>query len=102
MERLWAWADENNIDEMELPRDKSGLINIRELNLLSKHFTELPKEIGQLTNLRALSLFNNNLTALPKEIVNLTNLKYVQFDQGLMLSLEQTNWAEKFKIQVMT
>jgi Leucine-rich repeat (LRR) protein len=62
MERLWAWADENNIDEMELPRDKSGLTNLQALHLGGNNLTELPKEIGQLTHLQELGLSGNYLT----------------------------------------
>jgi Leucine-rich repeat (LRR) protein len=43
MERLWAWADENNIDEKELPRDKSGVIHLQILDLNGNKLTELPK-----------------------------------------------------------
>jgi hypothetical protein len=75
MERLWAWADKNNIDEMDLPRDKSGVTNLKNLNLSRNNLTELPKEIGQLTNLQELNLYDNKLTELPKEIGKLTNLK---------------------------
>jgi Leucine-rich repeat (LRR) protein len=56
MERLWTWADEYNIDEKRLPRDKLGVINIQELDLSENKLTELPKEIVNLTNLKTLEV----------------------------------------------
>jgi hypothetical protein len=76
MERLWAWADKNNIKEKWLPRDKSGVINLQKLMFSHNYLTELPKEIGQLTNLQSLRIGGRNLlTKLPKEIGQLTNLQ---------------------------
>jgi Leucine-rich repeat (LRR) protein len=100
MERLLAWADENDINEKDLPRDKSGLTNLQELTLFDNKLTELPKEIGQLTRLGELNLSENNLTEVPKEIVNLTNLKRLSADKGVRLTREQTNWIEQFNIDI--
>jgi Leucine-rich repeat (LRR) protein len=75
MERLWAWADENDINKNKLPRDKLGLTNLQGLYFWDNNLTELPKEIGQLTNLQDLFLRDNELTDLPKEIGLLTNLQ---------------------------
>jgi hypothetical protein len=89
IERLWAWADENDVGDLEwikpeyydedgyytgLPRDKKSLLALRELNLRSNQLTELQKEIGNLSNLTELVLWSNQLTELPKEIGNLRNL----------------------------
>ncbi len=50
MQRLWDWADENEID---LPRNKKELIRLSKLRITC-NLTELPKEIGQLVNLTEL------------------------------------------------
>jgi len=94
MERLWQWADDNDIDDEILPRDREGLVNLTDLNLEvsfdkemenivivnetwdlpSNQLTELPKEVGNLVNLTRLNLFDNQLIKLPNEIGNLVNL----------------------------
>ncbi len=74
MQRLWDWADENDIDEDKLPRNKSDLTNCTELYLDDNNITELPKEIGRLANLTGLYLYENDMAKLPKEIVQLENL----------------------------
>jgi len=74
MERLWQWADDNDIDDEILPRDREALFNLTELDLTYNQLTELPKEIGNLVNLTELHLSYNQLTELPKEIGNLVNL----------------------------
>lgn len=87
MERLWNWADNNNISDLiwvdnydhykGLSRDKYELLECTELNLYKCELSELPKEIGNLTNLTKLNLGGNKLTELPKEIGNLTNLTWL-------------------------
>ncbi len=82
IDRLWEWADEKGISDLEwrcedwrgLPRDKVKLLNLTELDLSYNQLTELPKEIGNLFNLTELYLNGNELTELPKEIENLINL----------------------------
>ncbi len=86
MQRLWDWADDNNIPDYKrienqkgaywggLPRDKDQLLNLTDLSLIRYQITELPKEIGNLINLTELWLNGNQLTILPKEIGNLINL----------------------------
>ena len=89
IQRLWDWADENEVGDLEwienkyldgggyykgFPRDKKTLLELTKLHLGSTQLTELPKEIGNLTNLTELYLGGNQLTALPKEIGNLNNL----------------------------
>ena len=55
-ERLCAWADEFDIPEEELPRDKTELLVLQELRLSWKQLTTLPAAIGQLDNLQKLNL----------------------------------------------
>ncbi len=90
MQRLWDWADENEIPELGtlddddsgeeyiggIPRNKVELLSLSELSISDASFTYLPKEIGNLTTLKRLYLRNNyDLTHLPKEIGNLENLE---------------------------
>ena len=72
IQRLWDWADNNDIPD--LSRNKEKLLNLTELWLHCNKLTELPKEIGNLVNLTELILADNRLTQLPKEIGNLVNL----------------------------
>jgi len=89
IDRLWNWADENNMPDWEaiedeshpdggfmngLPRNKVKLLNFTELNLIHKQLKELPEEIEKLTHLKELNLYNNQFLKLPKEILKLYNL----------------------------
>ena len=89
MQRLWDWADENDISDLEwvdnknyddggywegLSRNKENLLKIKKLNLGFSNITYLPGEIGNLTSLVDFNLEYSNLTELPKEIGRLTNL----------------------------
>jgi hypothetical protein len=47
MERLWQWADDNDIDDEILPRDREGLVNLTELHLEYILLTKLPKELQE-------------------------------------------------------
>ena len=93
IERLWKWADENEISDDEIPRNKEKLLNLTELSLNFNQLTELPKEIGNLTNLISLHLGGNQLTELPKEITNLI-LKSLDLEDSpnLILTSEQKKW----------
>jgi Leucine-rich repeat (LRR) protein len=74
MERLWGWADENNINKNTIPRIATELTQLTELCLQGNELNELPKEIGQLPRLTQLILKGNELKKWPKEIGQLTRL----------------------------
>lgn len=94
--RLTAWADEFQIPEKDLPRNKEALRNLRKLDLdrLRKldldrvpsdnrnlpKITRLPPEIGQLQQLEVLELRGNQLSALPPEIGKLQQLQRLYLD----------------------
>jgi len=96
MERLWQWADDKDISENFLPRDREGLVNLTMLDLNDNQLTELPKEICNLVNLTWLDLGYNQLTELPKEITNLVNLTELYFSNNQLTELpkEQQEWVE--------
>lgn len=104
MQKLWNWADENNIESYNIPREEDKLVNLKHLSFESisyferEKFSTLPKEIGFLNNLVFLELGSvahpeillNNLTELPKEIGNLSELThlYLQFNSLSELPIE--------------
>jgi len=65
MQRLWKWADNNDIS---LPRDRDKLIGLKKLDLGHYNLTKLPKEVGNLVGLTELTLYCNQLTEPPKEL----------------------------------
>lgn len=94
MQRLWDWADTNEIPDItrdfyveglgiieeigarpELPRNQQTLLDLKELWLIQLFLRELPPEIGQLAGLRDVYLGGNELGELPPEIGKLINLE---------------------------
>lgn len=90
IQKIWKWADENDIDDLGwtepgyhvtggwsgLPRNKDKLLSLTELNLSNcGKPTYLPKEIGFLTILSELDVSFLELTSIPNEIGKLTNLE---------------------------
>ena len=57
MRNLWAWADENNIDANELPRDKQSLLQLKSLTLYFLFFN-----IGQQNTEQQIKLGSNTLS----------------------------------------
>lgn len=51
MQRLWDWADANDISNDILARDREELLTSTELDLECYNLTKLPKGIWNLTNL---------------------------------------------------
>ncbi len=99
MQRLWRWADEKDISDLEwtveddykysygMPRNKTELLNLIDLDLSENHLTELVKEIENLINLTGLWLQTNQLTHVEKEITNLKNLTYLWLSENHLSEL---------------
>jgi len=116
MERIWQWADQFNIVDYNVPRNRDDLLNLTHLSFQSisyfekDKFTELPKEFGNLTKLKFLELGSithpeivlNNLRELPKEIGNLTELThlYIQVNRLNELPKEIGNLTQLKNLKV--
>jgi Leucine-rich repeat (LRR) protein len=102
IQRLWDWADENNVPDRTwvaregrpsggywtgLPREKEQLLNLTVLDLRSLKLTTLPPEIGNLTELEALDLRSNHLTKILPEIGNLIKLKSLELDRNYLTEI---------------
>jgi Leucine-rich repeat (LRR) protein len=81
LQKLWDWADENNISSEDLPRDRNELLWLEDLNLGADdiecdYLNEIPEELGILTNLTSLSFCvdGDKCKELPESIGRLTNL----------------------------
>jgi len=107
IQRLFDWADENNIPDYKwiesdsfeeegywegLPRDRKILLEMKVLNIGRNEFVKLPKEIWNLTQLVELILDENKLTELSKEIGNLKNLTKLNLAWNELTELPQELW----------
>ena len=82
IDRIFLWADANGVSELILPRDRSELLSIEELNLSNLGLTDIPPELGKLTNLKKLYLAHNKLIKIPKEIGNLSEIENAYSTNG--------------------
>ena len=103
IDRLWRWADENNIPDLQwvenylykiggywegIPRDKNKLLNLKSITLYDNYnLTELPEEICNLINLQELCISNTTLTELPKNIHNLKKLTKLDLQDNELTKL---------------
>lgn len=81
IQKIWDWADANNISKEVLPRDEYELLCLECLDLGAddvecEYLHEIPEELGKLTNLTTLSfsIDGDKCNVLPESIGNLTNL----------------------------
>lgn len=86
IEELWRWADEHQIDEHEIPRNKIDLLNL-ECLFIKPSISELPEEICKLSKLKELQLVFHSLTKVPKEIGNLKDLNELDLCVGDLTEL---------------
>lgn len=99
IQNLWDWADENNIPNGKLARQKENLLATTTIEFIGLKLTNIPKELCELENITTLVLWDNNISSLPDEIVNFTNLKKLNLRGNLNLEITQTqkNWIDNLK-----
>jgi len=80
LQRIFHWADRNQIEEKIIPRDPLKLLHLKKLHLTAKDLHHLPEEIGLLKGLEVLYLSRNHLKYLPASIGSITALKELHLD----------------------
>ena len=90
MKKLFDWANENNIPDTVIPRDKEELIALDHLELSKKNLTKLPKEIGNLINLTYIDFDDNNLSEVPKKLIRniYLNAYHGKYGQTVVISIK--------------
>lgn len=74
---------------LEIPKEISVLINLRELDLSSNDLEIFPKEIYHLTNLEELDLGNNLLTEISEGISRLLKLKVLNLSENQLTEVSK-------------
>lgn len=110
MDKIFIWADNNNISNEKIPRNKNDLLNLTNLDLSNLELTELPSEFSMLKYLRSLNLNNNDLRFLPTDLIKNIDINTNDrnsFDNGISLRIagnknltltnEENKIIEKFK-----
>ena len=113
IKKIWEWADQHNISNRNLPRDRDKLLKKRHLDLMMVYFGlnnipanregevsfsikrgSFPKGIGKLAQLEKLCINYNFIERLPDSIVNLKNIKKLCLchNKYLVLTLNQKLW----------
>ena len=96
---IWTWADENNITNGKLSRQKENLLATTTIEFIGLKLKNIPKELCELENLTTLVLWDNDISFLPDEIVNFTNLKKLNLrgNPNLAISPNQKEWIEALR-----
>lgn len=110
VDKIFIWADNNNISNEIIPRNKNDLLNLTNLDLSNLELTELPSEFSMLKYLRSLNLNNNDLKFLPTDLIKNIDINTNDrnsFDNGIILKIkgnenltftdEESRIIEKFK-----
>ena len=96
---IWIWADENNIPNGKLSRQKENLLATTIIEFIGLKLKNIPKELCELENITTLVLWDNDISFLPDEIVNFTNLKKLNLRGNPNLELTQTqkDWIDNLR-----
>lgn len=99
IQKLWDWADENNISSGKLSRKKENLLAMTTIDFTGLKLKNICKEIFNLKNVTTFSLWDNDISFLPNEIVNFTNLKKLNLRGNSNLEITQTqkDWIDNLK-----
>lgn len=110
IDKIFIWADNNNISNEKIPRNKNDLLNLTNIDLSDLGLTELPDEFSMLKYLRSLNLNNNDLRSLPIDLIKNIDINTNDrnsFDNGIVLKMqgnanliftdEESRIIEKFK-----
>ena len=99
IQRLWDWADENNISSGKLSRKIENLINTSTIDFTNLKLENIPSEIINLKKLTTLVLWDCNLRYLPKDIIKLKWLKKLNIrgNSNLSLTQSQKDWIEELR-----
>ncbi len=90
MQKLWDWADKNNISSELIPREANKLLKLEKINLNNKALNIIPNEITYLKNLTFLELSNNNLTQLPSNIGSMENLNFLSISMNNITKIPES------------
>ena len=99
MQKLWDWADRNNISSGKLSRQIENLINTSTIDFTNLKLENIPSEIINLKKLTTLVLWDCNLRYLPKDIIKLKWLKKLNIrgNSNLSLTQSQKDWIEELR-----
>ena len=101
IEKIWQWADEFELLESEIPRNKEALLAMTKLEVLEPEITGLgeqktsdvyrlgyiPDEITYLKNLLEINISGVNSSHLPQNIGQLTNLTRLSIYHSNLIEL---------------
>lgn len=97
VQTIFNWADEFQLSESEIPRNKDKLLAMTYLILRSSNdenavmkITYLPEDIGKLINLTSLNVINQKLTTLPHSIGQLSHLASIEISDSPLTELPES------------
>ena len=99
IQKLWDWADRNNISSGKLSRQIENLINTSTIDFTNLKLENIPSEIINLKKLTTLVLWDCNLRYLPKDIIKLKGLKKLNIrgNSNLSLTQSQKDWIDELR-----
>lgn len=74
IQKLWDWADQNDLTESEFPRNYDELTKLTTLKIEKEDLNSVPHEIGCLQNLVNLTIRSDRLKTVPSSIGSLREL----------------------------
>ncbi|MBP6495652.1 MAG: hypothetical protein KA291_03980, partial [Psychrobacter sp.] len=98
VKKIWAWADEFELLDSEVPRDKEALLAMKKLYILEPELDEqhsrdayrvgyIPDELSNLINLTEIDISGIDASYLPQNIGQLTNLTKLSIRHSNLVAL---------------